>query len=419
MLHAYFLLIFLVLFPKGGIKAGGTPLTWGYLYLAMTAPFLAMIRLLATPLRVRGSTLIVVGLLVPMQILLAYAFATGGTPNAGYAVSMVVGLTALPWIFLLVYPPFLPLLNAQSFSRCFRWCVLLAAAWGIFLFFLHPLTGHYIEIPYLTVNAADAGLLESTKHNSRGFFQKLISTYNNGNLYGVATLILMPLYNVLEPSRWKRGVLFTAALLTLSRTVWVGLIIMQVGPLALLLAAQIRTFPVLHLGAATRRVFSVIAIVGLVLVVLFFATNSGLEFLLDPTLGGRASEIRVTSGISVLPPAGLQGFDESLYGSAIKYYGIAGIVAFTSIMFSPLLVLAWDTSALRSPLRMAAFSGLMLYALLAASDGAFVLIPVMAFYWFVYTVFLHGWPGTQKEAGRQKAARPRTVSKPCLVMEPS
>ena len=419
MLHAYFLLIFLVLFPKGGIKAGGTPLTWGYLYLAMTAPFLALIRLLATPLRVRGATLLVIGLLLPMQILLAYAFSTGGTPNTGYAVSMVVGLTALPWIFLLVYPPFLPLLNAESFSRCFRWCVLLAAAWGIFLFFLHPLTGHYIEIPYLTVNAADAGLLETTKHNARGFFQKLISTYNNGNLYGVATLILMPLYNALEPSRWKRGVLFTATLLTLSRTVWVGLIIMQLAPLALLLLEQIRTFPVLHLGAATRRVFSVIAIIGLVLFVLFFATNSGLEFLLDPTLGGRASEIRVTSALSFLPPAGLQGFDESLYGSALRYYGLTGFIAFTSVMLSPLLVLACDTSALRSPLRMAAFSGLMLYALVAASDGAFVLIPIMAFYWFVYTVFLHGWPGTQRQAARHAAAPSGTLAKPRLMLEPS
>ena len=36
------------------------------------------------------------------------------------------------------------------------------------------------------MNASDYGELEITKNIGRGFFYKLISTYNNGNLYGVA-----------------------------------------------------------------------------------------------------------------------------------------------------------------------------------------------------------------------------------------
>ena len=97
-----------------------------------------------------------------------------------------------------------------------------------------------------------------------------------------------------------------------------------------------------------------------------------------------------------LPPGALAGFDESLYGSALRYYGVAGLISFTLVMISPLIVLLCDLSALRSPIRMAAFTGLVLYSVLAISDGAFVLIPVMAFYWFAYSVFLYGWPGTQK-----------------------
>ncbi len=60
----------------------------------------------------------------------------------------------------------------------------------------------------------------------------------------------------------------------------------------------------------------------------------------------------------------------------------------------PVLLFVLDRRRIaRSPLRQAAFKGLVLYALLCLSDGALDNIPVMAFYWFVYMVFLEGWPG--------------------------
>ena len=51
-----------------------------------------------------------------------------------------------------------------------------------------------------------------------------------------------------------------------------------------------------------------------------------------------------------------------------------------------------DSSALKSPYRRAALKGLMLYSFLAWVDGAFNFIPTMAFYWFVYMIYLFGWP---------------------------
>ncbi len=419
MFHAYFLVLFLVLFPKGGIKIANIPLTWGYLYLALSFPLLAIVRLLAVPLRVRGTTLTILGLLVPMQILLVYAFLVYGYINAGYSISMMSGFCFLPLLFLGIYPPFFRLIHPERLSKWFRFCMLAAALWGIFLFVLHPFTGHYIEIPFLTVNAGDYGLLEGTKHNARGFFQKLISTYNNGNLYGVATLILLPLYNTLEPRRWKRGVLITAALLTLSRTVWVGLLLLQAAPLGLQLLRQLRTFPVVYLGAAARRTLSVLLIIGLIFGALFLATNSGIAFLLDPTLGGRSAELRVSSAVTLLPAGPLVGFDESLYGSALRYYGLSGLFFFSLLMASPVLVMAADPAARRSPERMAAFSGLMVYAIVAASDGAFVLIPVTVFYWFTYAVLLHGWPGGSVPRRTALSVRQRAGSRnPKLILKP-
>jgi len=62
------------------------------------------------------------------------------------------------------------------------------------------------------------------------------------------------------------------------------------------------------------------------------------------------------------------------------------------MMFSPLLLLLVDSSALKSPYRRAALKGLMLYSFMACIDGGFNYIPTMAFYWFVYMIYIFGWP---------------------------
>ncbi|MDQ2804646.1 MAG: hypothetical protein M3Y41_18920, partial [Pseudomonadota bacterium] len=83
-----------------------------------------------------------------------------------------------------------------------------------------------------------------------------------------------------------------------------------------------------------------------------------------------------------------------LYASAAQYWGWAGLVAFSLIMFSPVILLFWDPTVLNHPVKRAALKGLMIYIVMGVIDGALDFIPVMAFYWFVYAVFLYGWPGT-------------------------
>lgn len=405
MFSVWFLIVFVVLFPKGGIKVGGLPLTWGYLYLACTAPVLLLVRVLMLPLRLPLSAMTALGLLVPIQVIYIYTGLVCGVSNSSYAFSMFVGFFALPWIFLAVYSGFLPYIDGVRMSRYFCWCVFLAAAWGIFLFFWRPYTGRFIEVPYLTVNAADYGELEHTKHISRGFFLKLISTYNNGNLYGVATLILYPLYQVLERVRWRRAVVTLALLLTLARTVWAGLVVAEALPLLVLLSKQITTFPVLYLGKAVKRFVALGVTICLVFVAMLFNTSAlgFLGFLLDPTAGGRAGELTWFSHASFLPERPINGLDEIVYASITLYMGWTGFFGFTLMMISPILVLFTDRSLLRSPVKSAAFQGLIIYAVLAWSDGAFVLIPVMAFYWFAYMVFLFGWPNEQEVLAAQPA----------------
>ena len=245
------------------------------------------------------------------------------------------------------------------------------------------------------MNASDYGELENTKNIARGTLFKLISTYNNGNLYGVSTLILLPLYLQLEPRRLRRGVVRVALLLTLSRGVWVGMIVSELLSITLQLLRTMQHFPILFLGAARRRIVTIaLTLFFAVISALFSRISVGLlQFFFDKTGGNRIGEIYAATGASLLPEQPLYGFAEILYASAAQYWGWASLVAFTLIMVSPVIVLLWDQSLLHSPIQRAALKGLMIYIVMAGIDGALDFIPVMAFYWFVYAVFLYGWPG--------------------------
>ena len=77
-------------------------------------------------------------------------------------------------------------------------------------------------------------------------------------------------------------------------------------------------------------------------------------------------------------------------------------------MVSPVILVLLDRSLMASPVRRAAFKGLLLYALLALSDGAFAFIPVMVFYWFAYMVFIFGWPNLPRRSS-EPSGRPLTA----------
>jgi len=401
MFVVWFLTVFLVLFPKGGLKIGPLPLTWGYLFLMFTAPPLLIVRMVAFPLRFPLRLWVVLGVVVPIQLICIYSCVFYGFLSPSFAVSTLTNLFFLQWIFLVIYPPFLRYVDGERLSRYLRVCIFLAAVWGIFLFFWHPITGHFIEIPYLTVNAADYGDLEYTKHIARGLFLKLISTYNNGNIYGVAMLILLPLYELLEKVRWRVWVLKFALVLTLSRTVWAGLVFVQLAPLVLLVMRQVAAFPRLRLGRFRRQAVAALVIVGFIFGALLF-NSWKVSFLFDPNLGGRASGLGAFFDASLLPTEGLSGVAEVVYASAAIKMGYAGFVGFTLLLFSPALVLLVAPDALKSRSRTAALKGLMLYAFLCVSDGGFNYIPIMAFYWFTYMIYLFGWPSATSVAPIRK-----------------
>ena len=386
------LVLFLVLFPKGGLKLGDVPITWGYILIAVTSPILFFYALLFLPWRIRPSVVLALLSLLPFQILYVYSYLANGVALAGYAFSVAVSFFVLPFTFLLIYPPFFTRISRQRFCRLFCNCVTIAALWGLLLFFVWPFTHRLIEIPPLTVNLADYGTITQTKHIYRGPFLKLISTYNNGNVYGVATFLILPLYTLLERRRWCRNLVRVALFLTLARTVWIGLVAEQLLSLAQPFFLSLGSFPRLRLAGTGRRL-TIVLVFLLVCVGYALTTPYAVAFILDPTLGGRLGELALATQSSWLPAVPLTGFSEVLFASTIVNYGFIGFLALSLVFFFPFVLALFRPGTLRDPVRRMALKGIALYLILAISDGAANLIPVLAFFWFVYSVFLFGLPG--------------------------
>jgi hypothetical protein len=178
---AYGLAVFLILFPKGGFKAGSVPLTWGYGLIGLALIFGMPFWLLRFSYKVPRGIVWLFLSLAPLQFLFLYSLLFNGIGDFGFALSDLVAFFVLPVAFVVIFSQFLSEIRMERLLVLARWLVFLAAAYGIFLFVWRLTTGTYIEIPFLTVNLDDVGTLDS-KYNRRpgGLFQ-LISTYNNCN----------------------------------------------------------------------------------------------------------------------------------------------------------------------------------------------------------------------------------------------
>jgi hypothetical protein len=326
---------------------------------------------------------------LPFQITLLYAILAQGVSDWGYAISDITNFAILPMVMLVVFKPWYTKLNWPVLLGVLRICILAAAVYGIILFCAALLTGRMLEIPYLTTNAGDYGTLATEKYNSRGGIFKLVSTYNNGNVYGIATVLLMPLFDCLETRLWRRAILRIALVLTLSRTVWIALLLDQVFTLCARLWANFRHFPIIQLKGLLKPVVYMLPIIGLLLIGLQVMSRD-FDFLLDPTFGGRIEQFRAFGTFTIFPAIPVADIEEVVYASVLKSLGMIGFLSVVLLLGSPVLVVLVNKSLLQNPIRAAALKGLLLYAAIAWADGAINYIPVMAFYWFILQILIYG-----------------------------
>ncbi|MBM3191029.1 MAG: hypothetical protein FJZ63_00045 [Chlamydiae bacterium] len=367
---ATWLILFLLCFPKGGIKLVGIPLTWGYLLLFTIGTFCWITK----PLVLQKNAFKCLLALVPFQLI---AFATlflYGTENLGYSFSLFIHFFLIPWFFWGVFPQYLSQELLNDILEGARRGVFFVASFGIFLFLYKIATGTFLEIPFLTINYHDYKQLETLKCIDRGGIFKLISTYNNGNLYGICILMLLPLYQHLEKRLSKRLLVKLSLILTLSRTIWLGLFLYE-----LLIPL---TYKISLLKKGINIIFSLPGI-GLSLLLLHRFFPFSLDFLLDRFLGNRLGQLEVLHDFQFFSTKPFQEVFEIIYLGILKSFGVVGLLAFLLAMIYPLLLPS--TSSFKAPLSL----GLFLYLLIALGDGALLLIPVMCFYSFI-VFLLHG-----------------------------
>jgi hypothetical protein len=289
----------------------------------------------------------------------------------GNLISFYISFVFLPLLFYIFLSHFLEKLDSQFIVNRISKAILIVSIYGIFLFFYKQIIGNYIEIPYITVNSGDLGQLED-KYNQRGNLFKLISTYNNGNIFGVCLLMLFPMFYQNTKSKLKIGIVILALILTLSRTVWLGLVFFFFVNYRKDLAKLIRIY---------------LSVALIVLLIAFFFITKNFQygslgsFILDNKLGGRILQIRQSLMVSFF---GIENFEtilEIVYLSILKQLGVFGLLFFCLSFFTP-VYLFFKT---RNNNFVYAF-GSIIYLFMCMSDGCMLYIPTLAIFYFVTTL---------------------------------
>ncbi len=368
----FLLVLFNLIFPKSGIKIDEIPITIGMVLLIITLSY----RFLHTVLQkdffiLPKQRAFLLFSWMPFQIMLVVCMFINGIEDIGAALSMLFNFIYLPWMLFLGEGNHFDCLQKTFLLKLIRHGILFVAVYGIIAFLYTYSTGDFIEIPFLTVNYDDVGNIENKNIGRGNGFFKLISTYQNGNVYGASLLLLLPLYTYLEKRAILQCIVKISLILTLSRTVWIGLVVYE------FLRVTFIKFSIKKIV-----VFSLMICL-LMLGIHWLISLMGRDmvtFLLDKELGGRSGYIEAIK-ITLLPQNAIGGGSEIVYMGILGNFGIIGLLCFLLALLMPIWL--YMRNRQRNDLQKSLLCGYMLYLIIAGSDGAILLIPVMIFFWFV------------------------------------
>lgn len=353
-------LVFLVALPKGGIAVGDIPVTFGYLLLGGLAPLAVIASLRRGGIPPAALANFIFGFVPIATIALLKLLTSGsGVSSLIYAVILLI----LPALFLLAYAPILEMLSEGQIGTPLKWCLRFVVFWGLMNFVLFAFTKNLIEVPYLTVNPLNLGEVYA-KNNRRGVLMKLVSTYNNGNIFGICMVMLLPVYWYFEKSRIWLGLFVLAIVLSLSRTVWAGLVLAMVG---MMWSGQLKL----------NRPIGWTSLAGLVLVIIALLPLMGwtTERVVDTDMGGRMLQWDQIE-LSFLGQQKVR-ISEVLYAGLLQSFGVIGTLLALIAFAFPLAYGAMNLEAL-SPLRRGAMVSIACYLVMATSDAAFIYPPTIA-----------------------------------------
>lgn len=356
------LFLFLMIFPKGGVKYQNVPITWGYFLFTLIGGILMFRpRFFCSKTKVLAFVF-----LIPFQLISLITLLINGTIAPGLLASFLFSFFLIPFFCLMIFSESIDLLPLSTIELFLKKSMLFVALYGLVIFVVHGITGYILEIPFLTVNYHDVGNL-ATKCNSRAFLLKLFSTYNNGNIFGISLLIFLPVYCYWEKRFFPQFCVKLALLLTLSRTVWIGLLLNEI------------LFDILIYKQIRKALLKTGIIISLILTCLHFL-GFPLYFMFNKNLGGRAFQLDILQTSSLFSDRPFSGILEISYLGVLDQFGYVGLFTYVVGLFFPLWLYGVYKKEKQRHQKALAL-GLFIYLFIAASDGAVLLIPVMAFFW--------------------------------------
>lgn len=390
----WLLIVFNIALPKGGVMAGVLPITWGYVLLLLLGAVAAVDRVRIGSINASGFLNFIFGFLPISGLMLikTQIYVVGPI-----SVAMTLGLFFfVPLTVLVLTGPYLEEIPAEAILSALKWAVRFTVAWGVLNFLLYAVSKQFIEIPYLTTNGDDLGGVFD-KNNKRGSLMKLVSTYNNGNIYGVCMAMLSPLYVLSERNKYFIVAFALAVLATLSRTVWFG------GALAIALLVLFGQVKVRNANIWFMITLSIAAIA-------VFLPQMGWETddVFDTDLGGRAETFTKLTW-SAFGSASLQIPEMSYLGFFQSFGVVGGIVATAGLAAGP--TYGFINWAMLSPVRKAATLGGTVYLACALIDGAFKLPPVLTIYLLVVAIIYRRGLLLSPSVRTQQNLRPGVLSR--------
>ena len=222
---------FNIWFPKAGIKISGIPLTIGNLLFACTFAVWGYYKIKEKKMYNHKINIIIVLGILYFVIKYTIVYATGilTKDSIGYIIPLII----YPVIFFIV--------TDTVDSRNKMNIILKIIVYGFFFLSFYSLLQYIVGIdkcciPGLTVNYTDYANLGRhwylyKANGTSAESSKIVSTYQNGNLYGINTLLIYPfVYNYLKEKKskvlWLSLVLFIVCVfLSLSRACWLGIVL--------------------------------------------------------------------------------------------------------------------------------------------------------------------------------------------------
>ena len=360
----------LILIPKGGFKISGVPVTWGYLYLGIL--FLIILK----NIFINNQKHI-----IPIKLLICYLaslfffiffifhlFIFGYEGKRGDLIAYLINFGFLPFLFLIILPPYFYQLPLNFITKLICKAVFITSLYGVILFIIKNTFKIDIEIPYFTINAGDIGAI-TDKYNQRGSLMKLISTYNNGNIFGVCILMFFPLFYFNTKEKYKIAIVIFALTLTLSRTVWLGM-----GFFFFIVYRK----KILSLLKSLLLVLISISILSFFFFSSKFQYGSLSGFVLDSHLGGRIVQIRKSLGFSFFGTTPFRNVIEVVYLSIYRQLGFIGLIVYCIAFFTPIFIYLYTKYNNKEFIY-----GVIVYNFICLSDGASLYIPTLAFFNFI------------------------------------